>query len=156
MSDVKSFIVKKVVPGNVFFTVSPMSNPSIRRVINLTERTPQQVLPLDWVLGFLMDQGNYTLYRKGVITFDNNDELSKIAVENGVWFEALDFTPAEDDRAAKLLVTLKAGNRPAIKLAIDKYGKDFVADVASHNIDQLTTSVVTLLESLLETQLVID
>ena len=59
MSEEKnSFILKKTTAGEVFTHVSPMSNPSISRVIHLTDRLPQQVLPLDWALGFIIDQGN--------------------------------------------------------------------------------------------------
>ena len=39
---------------------------------------------------------------------------------------------------------------------IDTYGKDIVTEVATHNVDELTTAVVSMLENLLKTQLVID
>ena len=81
MSEEKnSFILKKTTASEVFTHVSPMSNPRISRVIHLTDRLPQQVLPLDWALGFIIDQGNYSLYKKGYVTFDDNEELSKAAV----------------------------------------------------------------------------
>lgn len=156
MSDIKSFILKKVVPGEVYMAISPMSNPSVSRTVHLTDHAPQQVLPLDWALGVVMDQGNYSLYKKGVITFDNNDALAKAAVENGVWFDVLDFQPASEDQAAKVLAILKAGNRANIKNAIDRYSKDFVAEVASYHVEELTTAVVTMLETLLQTQLTVD
>lgn len=156
MSDIKSFILKKVVPGEVYMAISPMSNPTVTRAIHLTDRAPQQVLPLDWALGVVMDQGNYSLYKKGLITFDNNDALAKAAVENGVWFDVLDFKPADEDQADKVLAIIKSGNRTNIKAAIEKYSKDFVADVASYHVDELTTAVVTMLENLLQTQLTVD
>ena len=53
----KSFILKKTTAGEVFTYVSPMSNPTVSRVIHLTDRVPQQILPLDWALGFIIDQG---------------------------------------------------------------------------------------------------
>lgn len=152
----KSFILKKVIPGEVMIFVSPMSNPTALRKITLTDRVKQQVLPLDWALGFIMDQGNYALYKKGYVTFDDNDGLAKAAVEAGVWFDTFDFTPAEDDRENKILTILKTGIRTKIREAIDKYGKDFVRDVASAHIDELTTAVVGILENLLGVQLVID
>lgn len=43
----KSFILKKTTAGEVFTYVSPMSNPTVSRVIHLTDRVPQQILPLD-------------------------------------------------------------------------------------------------------------
>lgn len=154
--EIKSFILKKTSAGEICTAVSPMSNPSIHRTIVLTDRTPQVVLPTDWALGFIMDQGNYSLYKKHYVTFDNNDALAKMAVENGVWFESLDFTPAKSTQTDEILKILKTGNRVSITKAVENYGKDIVAEVATHKVDELTTSVVSLLESLLNVQLVID
>ena len=156
MSEVKSFILKKTSAGDVFTFVSPMSNPSVKRVIHLTEHTPQQVLPEDWALGFLIDQGNYSLYRTGYVTFDDNERLAKTAVDAGVWFEDFKFQPAEPDQTNKILDILKQGNRTNILQAIEKYGSDIVTEVASHNAESLTTAVVSMLENILKTQLVID
>ena len=103
-----------------------------------------------------MDQGNYTLYKKKYVTFNDNDELVKLAVESGIWFETVDFTPAKEDQSQKILEVLKSGNRAGIMSLIDTYGKDLVAEVATHNVDELTTAVVSMLENLLKTQLVID
>ena len=157
MSEEKnSFILKKTTAGEVFTRVSPMSNPSISRVIHLTDRLPQQVLPLDWALGFIIDQGNYSLYKKGYVTFDDNEELAKAAVAAGVWFDTFDFTPAENDKVNIILSTLKEGNRAKITDAISKYGKDEVVNVATYHVEELTTAVVSMLENLLKIQLVID
>lgn len=151
-----SFILKKTTAGEVFTKVSPMSNPTVSRIIHLTDRVPQQVLPLDWALGFIIDQGNYSLYKKGYVTFDNNDALAKAAVDAGVWFDTFDFTPVESDKVNIILSTLKSGNRTKILEVIEKYGKDEVATVASRNIDELTTAVVAMLENVLKIQLIID
>lgn len=133
-----------------------MSNPSVKRILQLTDRVPQQVLPADWALGFVMNQGNYALYKNGYVTFDNNDELAKLAVNSGVWFDSMNFTPAEADQSSKILEVLQSGNRANIINAIDKYGRDAVLNVATYNVDQLTTAVVSMLENLLKAQLVID
>lgn len=156
MSETKSFILKKVCAGDVFTLVSPMSNSSISRVINLTNRAPQQVLPADWALGFIMDQGNYSLYKKGYVTFDDNDALAKCAVEAGVWFDASEFTPAKPDQSETILAALKSGNRAKIQETVTKYGAETVKEVATYHVEDLTTAVVTMLENLLKTQLVID
>ena len=156
MSEVKSFILKKTCAGDVFTSVSPMSYPTVAREIHLTNHNPQIVLPADWALGFIMDQGNYALYKKKYVTFNDNDELVKLAVESGVWFETVDFTPAKEDQSQKILEVLKSGNRANIMSLVDTYGKDLVAEVATHNVDELTTAVVSMLENLLKTQLVID
>ena len=157
MSEINSsFILKKTTVGEVFTKVSPMSNPTVSRIIHLTDRVPQQVLPLDWALGFIIDQGNYSLYKKGYVTFDNNDALAKAAVDAGVWFDTFDFTPVESDKVNIILSTLKSGNRTKILEVVEKYGKDEVATVASRNIDELTTAVVAMLENVLKIQLIID
>lgn len=157
MSEVKkSFILKKTCAGSVFTIVSPMSNPNVTRVIDLTDRVPQQVLPEDWALGFIMDQGNYSLYKNGYVTFDKNEELAKLAAETGVLFDDFDFTPAKEDQTSTILAILKTGVRIKIQEAINTYGKDKVRDVAAYNIDNLTTAVVKTLENMLNTQLTID
>ena len=157
MSEVKkSFVLKKTCAGSVFTIVSPMSNPNVTRVIDLTDRVPQQVLPEDWALGFIMDQGNYSLYKNGYVTFDKNEELAKLAAETGVLFDDFDFTPAKEDQTNTILAILKTGVRIKIQEAINTYGKDKVRDVAAYNIDNLTTAVVKTLENMLNTQLTID
>ena len=157
MSEVKkSFVLKKTCAGSVFTIVSPMSNPNVTRVIDLTDRVPQQILPEDWALGFIMDQGNYSLYKNGYVTFDRNEELTKLAVETGVLFDDFDFTPAKEDQTSTILAILKTGVRIKIQEAINTYGKDKVRDVAAYNIDNLTTEIVKTLENMLNTQLTID
>ena len=157
MSEVKkSFVVKKTCAGSVFTIVSPMSNPNVTRVIDLTDRVPQQILPEDLALVFIMDQGNYSLYKNGYVTFDRNEELTKLAVETGVLFDDFDFTPAKEDQTSTILAILKTGVRIKIQEAINTYGKDKVRDVAAYNIDNLTTAVVKTLENMLNTQLTID
>ena len=157
MSEVKkSFVLKKTCAGSVFAIVSPMSNPNVTRIIDLTDRVPQQVLPEDWALGFIMDQGNYSLYKNGYVTFDKNEELAKLAAETGVLFDDFDFTPAKEDQTSTILAILKTGVRIKIQEAINTYGKDKVRDVATYNIDNLTTAVVKTLENMLNTQLTID
>ena len=157
MSEVKkSFVLKKTCAGSVFTIVSPMSNPNVTRVIDLTDRVPQQILPEDWALGFIMDQGNYSLYKNGYVTFDRNEELTKLAVETGVLFDDFDFTPAKEDQTSTILAILKTGVRIKIQEAINTYGKDKVRDVAAYNVDNLTTAVVKTLENMLNTQLTID
>lgn len=157
MSEVKkSFVLKKTCAGSVFTIVSPMSNPNVTRIIDLTDRVPQQVLPEDWALGFIMDQGNYSLYKNGYVTFDKNEELAKLAAETGVLFDDFGFTPAKEDQTSTILAILKTGVRIKIQEAINTYGKDKVRDVAAYNIDNLTTAVVKTLENMLNTQLTID
>lgn len=156
MSETKSFILKKTCPGDVIAVVSPLSNPSVTRVVTLSDHAPQQTLPIDWALGFIMDQGNFTLYKQGYVTFNDNDELAKMAVENGVWFDAHEFQPAQPDQTEQILAILKSGNRANILKAIETYGKDLVTETASHHVNELTTAVVTMLENVLETQLIID
>lgn len=152
----KSFILKKTTAGEVFTYVSPMSNPTVSRVIHLTDRVPQQILPLDWALGFIIDQGNYSLYKKGYVTFDDNDSLAKAAVDAGVWFDTFDFTPAKENKVDTILSILKTGNRSKILETIEQYGRDEVANIASHHVEELTTAVVAMLENVLKTQLIID
>ena len=157
MSEVKkSFVLKKTCAGSVFTIVSPMSNPNVTRVIDLTDRVPQQILPEDWALGFIMDQGNYSLYKNGYVTFDRNEELTKLAVETGVLFDDIDFTHAKEDQTSTILAILRTRVRIKIQEAINTYGKDKVRDVAAYNIDNLTTAVVKTLENMLNTQLTID
>lgn len=157
MSDQKVFKIKKTTPGNVLFILHPISNPMLTKEIYLTDRRPFQFLPMDWALGIFMDDGNYRLYKKGMFTFENNDELVKAAYEAGVYFdEHLDFVPVKEDNEKEILAILKSGNRASIDKAIKDFGRDLIIKVAASNVDNLSTGVVRMLESLLKVQLVID
>jgi hypothetical protein len=52
---IRTFTIKKTVPGTVFFTLSPLSNQGLRKEVYLTTRMPQQSLPLDWALGIFLN-----------------------------------------------------------------------------------------------------
>ena len=157
MSETKVFKIKKTTPGNVLFILHPISNPMLTKEIYLTDRRPFQFLPMDWALGIFMDDGNYRLYKKGMFTFENNDELVKAAYDAGVYFdEKLDFVPVKEDNDKEILAILKSGNRASIDKAIKDFGRDLIIKVAASNVDSLSTGIVRMLESLLKVQLVID
>lgn len=154
---IKVFKLKKVTPKDVIFILRPLSNPSLSRVISLTDRNPYQMLPLDWALGVFNDDGNYSLYKKGYITFDKNEELVKEAYAAGAYFsEVLEFEPAKEGQSDKILEILKGGNRSAIEQANKDFGKDIVKSVAIEHASELSMGVVNMLESIFKCQLIID
>ena len=109
---VKTFTIKKTVPGSVLFTLSPMSNQSLSKEIYLTSRLPQQVLPVAWALGIFLDTSLYQMYKKGIFTFNDNEGIVQAAREAGVYFdETLDFTPVQEDVTPKILKALKEHNK---------------------------------------------
>ena len=115
------------------------------------------MLPVDWALGMFIDDGLYSLYKNGCITFDNNEELVKAAYEAGAYFsEVLDFVPSKEEDMNKILDILKAGNRAAIMDAIKDYGKDMVKNVAIKSANTLSVGVVNMLESIFNCQLIVD
>lgn len=157
MSEQKVFKIKKTVPGSVLFILHPISNPMLTKEIYLTDRRPSQFLPLDWALGVFMDDGNYRLYKKGMFTFENNDELVKAAYDANVYFdEHLDFVPVKEDNEKEILAIIKSGNRASIEKAISSYSRDLIIKIAAANVNDLNTGVVRMLESMLKVQLVID
>ena len=156
MSENKFFTVKKSVPGDVLFVLSPLSNPTISRVIHLTNRMPQQNLPLDWALGIFLDPGLFGLYAKKVITFTDNEGMIQAARDAGVYFGEIDFTPTTGNEPAEILGILQKGVRLDILNAIKKYGDELVRDVAIKNTDKLTQSVISMLENLWKIQLTMD
>lgn len=154
---VKTFTLKKVVPGSVLFTLSPLSNQALKKEIYLTTRMPQQVLPLDWALGIFLDSSLYNMYKKGIFTFNDNAGMVQAAREAGVYFdEALDFEPVSEDTIGKILKTLKSGVRADIMRSIKDYGDDLVRDVVIKHAQDLTTGVVTMLENHWHIQLTMD
>lgn len=157
MSELKNVIIKKTTPNDVYFTISPLSNTSISKSIYLTNRLPQQNLPIDWALGIFLKEEVYNMFKKGLFTFNDIDGVLKAAIEAGVYFdESLDFKPSTDQDVPAILKILSEGNRSKILSAIDKYGKDKVRDVAIQNANNLTTGVVTMLEGVLGIQLILD
>ena len=154
---IKVFKLKKVTPKNVVFVLHPLSNPSLSRKIILTDRNPYQMLPLDWALGIFNDDGAYSLYKKGYITFDKNQELAKEAYSAGAYFsEVLEFEPSQEGQNDKILGILKAGNRTAIDKVIKDYGRDVVRSVAVEHAAELSVGVVNMLEGIFKCQLIID
>lgn len=154
---IKVYKMKKVIPGDLLIILHPLSNPMISREVFLTDRNPNQMLPLDWALGVFMDNGIYNMYKNGMFTFDNNDALVKAAYEAGAYFdETLDFVPVKEDNSKIIFEILSSGNRAKIIKAIDDYGKESVLAVAVDKVESLSTGVVQLLESILKVQLTMD
>jgi hypothetical protein len=156
MSENKAFIIKKTTPGSVLFNLSPMSNPSVKRRIFLTKRLPQQTLPLDWALGIFLNSEVFNMYKQGLFTFNDNDAIMQAAVEAGVYFGDLDFTPRKEDPTPVVLKALRSGVRGDILKVIKEYGDDFVKGVVVENADSLTSGVVSMLENHWKIQLTLD
>lgn len=154
---IKVYKMKKVIPGDLLIMLHPLSNPMISREVFLTDRNPNQMLPLDWALGVFMDNGIYNMYKNGMFTFENNNALVKAAYEAGAYFdETLDFVPVKEDNSKIIFEILSSGNRAKIIKAIDDYGKESVLAVAVDKVESLSTGVVQLLESILKVQLTMD
>lgn len=154
---IKTFTIKKTVPGSVLFILSPLSNQALKKEVYLTERMPQQVLPLDWALGIFLDNSIYGMYKKGIFTFNDNKGIVQAAREAGVYFdEVLDFEPVQDDITPKILKVLKSGVRGDILKAIKEYGDDLVKNVVIQYANDLTTGVVQMLENHWNIQLTMD
>ena len=158
MSEELKFVkLKKVAPGNVLFSIHPASNMQITKEIYLTNRNPVQVLPIDWALGIFVDDAAYSLYRDGVFTFENNEQLVKAAYDAGVYFDdKLDFEPAVENNSDKILTIIKTGRRSEIEACMKNFGKDAVKNVAITHANELSVGVVNILESLLGIQLILD
>lgn len=153
----KIFKLQKTVPGNVLFTLHPVSNPALAKEIYLTNRQPSVMLPADWALGIFASDGLYTMYQKGVFTFDNNKALAKLAYNQSLFFsEDLDFTPIESNNVEIIKNILKTGNRKSIEDAIEKYTKERVKEVAISCVKELSMGVVNMLEGIFHVQLVVD
>ena len=154
---IKTFTIKKTVPGSVLFILSPLSNQALKKEVYLTERMPQQVLPLDWALGIFLDNNIYGMYKKGIFTFNDNKGIVQAAREAGVYFdEVLDFEPVQDDITPKILKVLKSGVRGDILRTIKEYGDDLVKNVVIQYANDLTTGVVQMLENHWNIQLTMD
>jgi hypothetical protein len=97
------------------------------------------------------------MYEKGIFTFDNNDILVKMAYNQSLYFsEELDFKPVKAENVETIKVILKGGNRKAIENAISTYGEDRVKEVAYTYVSELSTGVVSMLESMFKVQLTMD
>ena len=153
----KFFKMTKAVPGNVIFFLHSFSNPSIQKTIKLTRRNPAINLPLDWALGVFTDDESYALYKKGVITFEKNNELVKEAYDRGAYFsEELDFEPASENSGKEIFDILQSGNRQKILEIVQKYGNENVKLVAIEHLDELRQGVVSMLEGIFKVQLTMD
>lgn len=153
----KVFRMFKSTANDVMLVIHPFSNMQLSKTISLTKRNPFAMLPADWAIGIFMDKDNYGLYKKGIISFDNNEALVKAAYEAGAYFSAeLEFTPAKKDNTEIILTILKSGNHKNIESAVEKYGRDEIINCASANAGILPSGVVKMLESMLKIQLIVD
>ena len=157
MSEIKTFKITKTTPGTVLFRLSPASNNAISRLVTLTDRNPNQVLPEDWALGIFLDNGVYNLYQKGAFTCSDNEGLVRSAYEAGVYFDdKLDFVPTSAGYENEIFAILSKGNRSAILDATKTYGDEKVRNVAIARVNDLTQGVVTMLENHFHIQLTVD
>ena len=157
MPESKQFLLIKTTPNNVLFTLRSVENPQLTREIYLTKKHPQQPLPAEWALSVIADQRLFSMFRKGLFTFDQPDALAKLAYEKGYWFgEKFDFTPATKDDENLIFSILKVGNRTKIEETVKKYGKDRVQAVAIAHLPDLTQNVIQVLEKMFNVQLILD
>ena len=153
----KQFVLIKTTPDDVLFTLRSVENPQLTRQIYLTSTHAKQPLPVEWALSILADSVLYTMYKRGLFTFDANDELAALAYERGYLFDnKLDFTPASPQDDALILSILKVGNRTKIEETIKKFGKERVKSVAVANLANLTQNVISVLEKMFGVQLTVD
>jgi hypothetical protein len=150
MSDtIPMYTIIKTTPGNVLFFLSPLDNPGLRKEIYLTDRHPRQAVPQNFALDVFYDSGVFSLYKSGKFTFDKNDEIKKVAIENGTYFETDydKFVPAVATKEQDILRILKSGRRVDITSTIKQYGKEEVTAVAFSHRGELTDAVIHMLES---------
>ena len=143
------YTIIKTTPGNVLFFLSPLDNPSLRKEIYLTDRHPRQAVPQNFALDVFYDSGVFSLYKSGKFTFDKNEEIKKVAIDNGTYFETDydKFVPATASKEQDILKVLKSGRRADIIKAIQTNGKEEVTAVAFSHRGELTDAVIHMLES---------
>ena len=153
----KNYKIIKTTPDSVLFHLHPVSNPILTREVYLTGKHTEQAVPEDWALGVFADAGIYELYRKGLITFDRNEDITKAAFEAGVYFDdQLDFEPAKPETSDEIAKILKSGNHQQITEAITKYGEETVKNIAIVEATNLPVNVVKMLENIFKVQLIMD
>ena len=140
------FVITKTVPGTVIFDLSPITNTEQHRTIKLTEKMPSTRLPKDWALGVFLKVEVFDMYKKGIFTFDNPEEVTKLAIEEQVYFgDKLEFEPRKKDYLDKILVTLKQAQKNAI-LEYIKSDRDLVLAIAQEHLDELSNGTISLIE----------
>lgn len=151
-------IIQKTTPGNVVFKLSPVDNPNVVREIYLTSRHPSQALPINYALGIFLNEGVFTLYKKGIFTFKDPAKITQLAIKQGYFFgsESEAFTPAAVDKEASVLAILKGGNRTKILDACKEMGNEYVKMVATVHVEELTQAVILMLQNLWNVQLTVE
>lgn len=149
MTENTMYTIIKTTPGNVLFFLAPIDNPAIRKEIYLTDRHPRQAVPQSYALDVFYDSGVFSLYKAGKFTFDKNEDIKKIAIDSGTYFETDydKFTPAPANKEADIVAILKSGKRAAIIDCIKQYGKDEVTAAAFAHRGELTDGVIHMLEN---------
>lgn len=157
MSENNFYKIIKTTPYQVLFKLHSISNPSLVKTVNLTNRIPEQVVPMDWALDVFLNEETFELFKKGLITFNDVDGILADAITHGVYFgDGLDFTPATKDDNKLILKEIESGNRARILDAIKTYGDDRVRSVVIANVANLKSGVVQMLENIFKVQLIAD
>ena len=60
MSENKFFKIIKTTPNQVMFILHSISNPSLSKLIRLTDRIPEQTVPADWALDLFLNEEIWT------------------------------------------------------------------------------------------------
>ena len=59
MSENTFFKIIKTSPNQVMFILHSISNPSLSKLVRLTDRIPEQTVPADWALDLFLNEENY-------------------------------------------------------------------------------------------------
>lgn len=154
----KFYVIVKTVPGNVFFSLSPIDNSNQTRVIKLTDEMPKARLPRNWALGVFLNQPVFRMFEKGVFTFEELDTIVADAIQEQVYFgdKQLDFKAAEPNTTQIIENILKEGNKDKIDELFRKHRRDSVMVIAKNILSQLTMETIKMLEERTGIQLVVE
>ena len=64
MSENKFFKIIKTTPNQVMFILHSISNPSLSKLVRLTDRIQEQTVHVDWELDLFLYDENYKLFNK--------------------------------------------------------------------------------------------
>ncbi len=157
MSENRFFKIIKTTPDQVMFVLHSVNNPSLNKLVRLTDRIPEQTVPVDWALDLFLNEENYQLFKNGCITVNDVQGLTEAAIKAGVYFGAeLDFVPAKVEDSKQILAIVKSGTRSKILDAIKTYGEERVKTVVVSNVSELTSGVIQMLEGIFKIQLTMD
>lgn len=150
----KTFKIIKTCVGSIRFMIESAEHQL--REVYLDDNRKFINLPEDWAVGVFRNPGAYNCYKLGYFTFENPEEIARIAAEQGEYFEDTTLLPKKQTYLQDILEILKTSKRSEIEALCNSENEQTIVAIVKENHDQLTRGTIKYVSELLNVELNFD